>query len=70
LFNKSQIATFWRDFKSVSLLFETVDLTTITNKDFALEHSITGMNEVVVTGTPVKVNKNNVPMAVSVVTSR
>ena len=45
-------------------ILETVDLATITNKDFALEASVKEMSEVVVTGTSkaTEIKRNPVPM--------
>jgi iron complex outermembrane receptor protein len=48
-------------------IFEQVDLTTTTNKDFALEHSITEMNEIVVTGASKAAELKRTPTPISVV---
>jgi iron complex outermembrane recepter protein len=48
-------------------IFETVDLTTITNKTFSLEQSITEMNEVVVTGVSKAAELKKTPTPISIV---
>jgi iron complex outermembrane receptor protein len=48
-------------------IFEKVDLTTVTNNDFALEPSITEMNEVVVTGVSKAAELKRTPTPISIV---
>jgi iron complex outermembrane recepter protein len=48
-------------------IFETIDLKYVANKNFILEHSITEMNEVVVTGTSKAAEQKRTPAPISVV---
>ncbi|MEW6467823.1 MAG: TonB-dependent receptor [Bacteroidota bacterium] len=54
-------------FKGYKTIIETIDLTTGQTRDFALEASITEINEIVVTGHSFSTEKNKTPTPISIV---
>jgi iron complex outermembrane recepter protein len=66
--NLPQVKVFIQvSFVGYKSIFEMVDLSTITNKDFVLEYSITEMNEVVVTGMSEAAELKRTPTPISVI---
>lgn len=55
-------------FSGYKTIIETVDLSVMQTKDFALETSVTEINEIVVTGSSFSAEKNKTPTPISIVT--